>query len=344
MNFLEKIDKIKEKYLNLQKDLQDLGEILDKKILQYLYFSKNIDINRIITFPKHRVKEIKSVINNIIYRKSAGERSNLLVGLHDKVGTRIVVLTENDVKKVADILLSQNDCWDIRIGRELDKKPDNSFDYKAIHLYVTPKQNMLPQFSQLSKKKLEIYECEIQIRTNLQHTLSIVQHDVTYKNVYKFDGELSEKLANAYEMIEKIDNYIWLIYNSMENNDIHIKEFYTEIANIYSQFNRRFVQNSKKVEIKELVEKSDKRLNALIFSIYEVEKIKIDDIETVCKLNYKDVDYLVNSNIFLTQEPIIILIAYLCFKKRNTLKIRWFLSDDILQEIFHKLGFAYDNE
>jgi ppGpp synthetase/RelA/SpoT-type nucleotidyltranferase len=337
-NYFQKVKKVENDYELMQCLLHQLGEAIDLKINTILLKS-NFNLSNIVLMPKYRVKTTKSVIYNIFNRKNIQPRTNPLDGLQDKVGTRIVVLNEQNVQEIADILLSCTESWSIRCGRSLDK---NNEPYKAIHLYVTPNANLLPSLSSLSKKELTGLVCEIQIKTNLQHTLNLFSHDLLYKNPYSLDGETKKKIQEAYEMIIKIDLFMLNMYNSKNSFDSYVKGFFKEIACLYINLNHKLAPKVNEDVIRDTIQNSDHNLNALIFSTYEVENIAISDVISLCSEKASDIEYLINSDTYLVNEPIVIFIVYLFYKKRHTLKSKWFLSDEILSDIFHGLGYAYD--
>ena len=342
--YLQKIANVGQGYEEMKDVLKAWGDFIDNKILEYIQNDDRFDISRIVINPKNRVKVTDSVINNLFHRKNLEARSIPLAAIQDKVGTRIVLLTEDDVCYIGDLLLSKEEFWSVRIGRRLEKKMESGFDYRAIHLYLTPRTSSMPFFNGFNKKQLENYICEVQIRTNLQHTLALVQHEWTYKNAFSLEGELEVALRDAYDKIKVADDTICQIYQSMHNIDTYERKFFTDVANIYAQFNRSLVDISDKDVVKKVIQDSDHQLNALFFKEFSVKNIQIQDIEKVCSENETDIFFLINnSQLTLAKEPIVILLAYMVFKKKYTLTSKWFLSNELLEALFYSLGQNYEH-
>lgn len=342
--YLQKVAEVRQDYEEMKGALQAWGNFIDNKILEYIKNDDRFDINRIVMNPKNRIKVTDSVINNLFHRKNLEPRSIPLLAIPDKVGTRIVLLTEDDVCYIADLLTSKDEFWSIRIGRQLEKKMESGFDYRAIHLYLTPRTSSLSFFSEFNKKQLDNYICEVQIRTNLQHTLALVQHEWTYKNAFSLEGDLEVALRDAYDKIKVADDTICQIYQSMDKIDTYERKFFTDVANIYAQFNRSLVDKTGKDAVKNVIQNSDHQLNALFFKEFSVKNIEIEDIEKVCSENETDISFLINnSQLTLAKEPIVILLAYMVFKKKYTLTSKWFLSDELLEALFYSLGQNYEH-
>lgn len=338
------ISLVKEVYSSMQTDLSEIGYQLDRLLTEYMgQLPKDVQ-KRIIRYPVHRIKDEKSVINNIFFRKSVQrtEPEDALFDLKDKVATRIILLTEDDVNLVTELLQSKADYWNIRIGRELDKALQGGFDYRAIHIYITPKPSFLPQFADKSKKYLSRFVCEVQIRTNLQHTLAEVQHSITYKTPYALDGELEKKLTEAYDKIKSVDDFICNLFQIRENLDVSVQQLMIEITNLYIQLRLDLRGQAGEKLQKERIKESDHQLNALIFQVYAANKINTENVFKVCEKHWKDIEYLVNSDAVLSREPIVVLLAYLFFTQKYTLRKNWVLSEDLLEEIYHHLGAAFE--
>ena len=150
-------------------------------------------------------------------------------------------------------------------------------------------------------------------------------------------------LRDAYEKIKVADDTICQIYKSMHKIDTYERNFFTDVAKMYAQFNRSFIDNSNKNIVKNIVENSDNQLNALFFREFSIKNIKIGDIEKVCFEHETDIIFLINkSQLSLAKEPIIILLAYMVFEKRYTLTSKWFLSNELLEALFYSLGQNYE--
>lgn len=96
--------------------------------------------------------------------------------------------------------------------------------------------------------------------------------------------------------------------------------------------------------------KSDfqKNINIIILDAYkdEIEKIDIDELKnfiiTKRVLLEKQIKRKSKNNL-LFRQPVIILLYYLVFQKRESVKQKWPMTKDILKPIYIGLGFKFED-
>ncbi len=345
-DFLEKEKHILTEFEKLKPDLKTWAEQVCHYSMFIISDPDNFDINRLQIPIKFRLKEDKSLLQKAFFGTDGMiNASDKLLKITDKVGVRIVVLTEDDVKKVAELLIKNgNNIFDKpRISRELDKEFGS---YKALHIEVSPKDSTFFG-KEYTAKELKYISCEIQIRTLVQHAYSEVRHHSTYKKVHKIDGEVEVMLTEVFDYMKKCDEYFCNIYKKIEVADKHIEEFFTEIAKIYLSVHPS-VSLTNSVKLNTTITESNHKLNNLILNLYNIDDFDTDDIKQVIQNNIEDIKILLDlidkEQTFFKNEPIVIFLVFLVLTKPNSIKKKWKADDSILREIYHKLNKSYENE
>lgn len=326
--FIEEYNKIKPK-------LNDWGDFIDTHICKILNDTTNPDsIVKIQVHPKYRIKADNSIISKAFYKEPYRDSSKKLVRIEDKVGTRIVVTSKRDSEKVLKIIKSQTSVWDTRISRHPDKnllKNPKEFDYNAIHVNLTPK-NEHPLFNGITKSNLECYVCELQIRTLLQHAYAEVAHDTIYKGPHGSNNKLVRLLSKAEALMEVTDEYFDNAYQAMEDTKEYEHSFLESLIRMAdSELNFKFSRNS-----------VDVPLTNELFETFNIYNIQLEDVEKVIKDNKPLLTVLLkNMKSYLSKQPVLLLISYLVFSDSSELREKWMLEEHILKDIFKRLNFSY---
>lgn len=150
-----------------------------------------------------RTKEPESFVEKVFYRKTY---ENPYEDAEDKVGIRLVVLLEEDIRTIEQVLLKDDNPWTAEKSRdheeEIASKP-YEFNYQSLHYVVRSKAGL--EFDGTS-----LYEdmpCEIQIRTLLQHAYSELTHDTIYKPSVVATSEMKRAAAKSMALIEATGDY-----------------------------------------------------------------------------------------------------------------------------------------
>jgi putative GTP pyrophosphokinase len=348
-DFLSEEKRIITDYEELKPDLKIWADQLCVHINQLISSDSIFDIHRLQMPIACRIKENKSLLHKAFFGEGGiANASDKLLKITDKLGLRIVVLTEDDVRLVAGLLINEpepNSIWKkVRVSRILDKEVG---DYKAIHLEVFPKNSDLFTRKYLPHE-LKYLHCEIQIRTLVQHAYSEVKHNNTYKKAHKIDGEVQTMLGNIFGYIKQCDQYFCDIYRKMKIADKHIEDFLTEIAKIYLAIHPSIQKTDSKI-LKEIVSESNHRLNNIILDLYNINEFEIDDIKEIIQKNKADIEILLNimddtEHALFKKEPIVIYLVFLVLTKPSSIKKKWKADDSILKHIYHSFNKAYENE
>lgn len=130
-----------------------------------------------------RVKEKEECIRkfNIKYRKALEAKEedySIRDNISDLIGLRVVCLYEDDIEKVKNILSEHFDVIDVTDKISQIESTEGSFGYKGLHLDLKLGQarREMPEY-----KAFVNFNFEIQIRTIIQDSWSVLDHKIKYK-------------------------------------------------------------------------------------------------------------------------------------------------------------------
>lgn len=196
--------------------------------------------------PNYRVKSAGSYIEKVLYRNK--KYKNPIKDVQDKVGTRIVCLTEKDViaicnaiKKEDRLIIKDNSQGYIKIR---NNNPQ-SFMYMSEHYIVQLKA------SYLKKKKIILphnikksyLSCEIQLRTLMQHAYAETSHNTVFKGEYSKNPNMLRTLATSMALIETADKKLLAIYDEVEKDSSKINCMTKKIVSFYKDLDSSFNSN-----------------------------------------------------------------------------------------------------
>jgi len=329
-DFYEKEQKLIADYDKLKPLLASWGEFVDNTVIDILC-DNGFDLSRVQIPPKHRVKTDQSVIRRAFYRDIESS-SDPLKRIEDKVGTRVVVTTLEDVKKIREIIMAHQKFWASRESRGMEKhlaKP-REFDYQSLHINLTPTCDV-NGFENTSKKEREYYICELQVRTLLQHAFAEVAHDTIYKGSFGADSQLVRILSRGMALMEATDEYFCRAYEIMKKEETYEKSF----------VNRLITISKERLGIEFQAKQVDNVLTDDLFHTLDVRDIDIVEVERTLVANKEIIEKTMNkTRSYLKTQPVTMLIIHMIFTNTYKLKERWHLEDDILKDLFYKLGYS----
>ena len=145
-------------------------------------FSLEQEHNPIETI-KTRLKSMESIMDKLYRKKLPFEVSTVEACLTDVAGIRVICPFLEDIYRLADCLLQQDDVKLIRM-KDYIREPKNN-GYRSLHLIVE-----IPIFLQNEKKQMKV---EVQLRTIAMDFWASLEHRLRYKK--NLDAELSSMLA-----------------------------------------------------------------------------------------------------------------------------------------------------
>ncbi len=152
-----------------------------------------------------RVKDYDSIIRKVIRKKLPRDLSSIEENINDIAGVRVVCSFVDDIYRLADCLLQQDDITLIRRKDYIkDPKPTG---YRSLHLIVS-----VPIFLENEKKDVKV---EVQLRTIAMDFWASLEHKLRYKKNISSEmlEKLSHELTDCAEISSSLDSRMQNIRN-----------------------------------------------------------------------------------------------------------------------------------
>lgn len=329
-NFIDKETKLIEEYDKVKPLLRSWGHFVDSYLLELLDKS-GFNTNKVQIPPKFRLKSDVSLVAKAFYRNLSS--SSPLKRIEDKVGTRIVVTTLEDVVDIKKIICDETSFWSVRESRSINKhlsKP-KEFDYQSLHLNLTP-SNKVEGFDNMSKSNRKLYICEVQIRTLLQHAFAEIAHDTIYKGPYGEDSKLVRVLSRGMALMEVTDEHFCQAYEIMREESTYETSFLNKLVKISNE-----KLSNEYFKIRDV----DNRLTSELFQVFKVRNLNIEDISiTLVRHKSLIIKALEKTQTYLVKQPVVILLIHLILTDAYEVKEKWYLEEEIMKDLFFKLGMS----
>ncbi len=171
-----------------------------------------------------RVKDKEECIRkfNLKYRKaleSASTEYNIKDHISDLIGLRVVCLYEDDIENIQDVLKEHFEVIDVTDKISQIESTEDSFGYKGLHLDLKlgeSRRNM-PEY-----KAFLDFGFEIQIRTIIQDSWSVLDHKIKYKK--SIPNKLKRRINTLAALFELADREFREIRTSTEDEIQKAKE------------------------------------------------------------------------------------------------------------------------
>lgn len=147
-----------------------------------------------IEFVTGRVKTRESILEKMEVRKISPE--DVLVGVQDIAGVRIMCQFVEDIYEVANILKNRQDFKVLLIRDYIqNRKPSG---YRSYHM-------VLEYPVQLASGEVKQLIVEVQIRTLAMNFWATIEHSLNYKYQGEYPQEILERLERASEAAFRLD-------------------------------------------------------------------------------------------------------------------------------------------
>lgn len=205
---------IMEEYKTQRPDFVQLGESVHS-----LLKSKLVDANIEPLAIEHRVKTEKSLAGKLELK---GDKYSSLADITDILGARIICFFSDEIDEIARIVEDSFDIdWDNSVDKRAIIKPD-AFGYLSLHYICSlPMDSDYPD--NICGKKFEI-----QIRTTLQHTWAVINHDLGYKTDFGVPRMVTRNFSRIASILEIADEQFVKIRDDIEAYEADVRE---KIAN-----------------------------------------------------------------------------------------------------------------
>lgn len=148
-----------------------------------------------ITSINTRIKSINSIIEKLIRNNLPVTLDSVEKNLNDVAGIRIICSYIDEIYKIADSFLKQDDIKLLEKKDYISNPKKNG--YRSLHLIVE-----VPVF--LSKSKTNV-KVEVQIRTIAMNFWATLEHQIKYKKNIKNEDEICNELLDCANIINQSD-------------------------------------------------------------------------------------------------------------------------------------------
>lgn len=159
-----------------------------------------------IQFITSRVKKPMSILNKLQKLDKGLSVESIMTSLNDVAGIRVICAFIDDVYKIADMLVKQDDIVLIE-AKDYIKNPKPN-GYRSYHLIIE-----VPVFFSEKKQTVRV---EIQIRTVAMDFWASLEHQVKYKKDLEGSKSIEQELKECAETIAKTDRQMMNIRNKIE--------------------------------------------------------------------------------------------------------------------------------
>ena len=153
-----------------------------------------------------RVKTLPSIVKKL---RSMGITPSITAAkkeLHDIAGVRVVCCYVDDIYRIAELLLSQDDISLIE-EKDYNKQPKEN-GYRSLHILVDVRVYM-------SQGKLYI-PVEIQIRTVAMDFWAALEHGIRYKSSDEVPPFIVDELRECADIIARTDDKMQEIFKALQ--------------------------------------------------------------------------------------------------------------------------------
>ncbi len=145
-----------------------------------------------------RLKSQTSIVEKMFRKGVPISRKNIENTLNDIAGIRVICSYIDDIYRIADALIAQDDITLIEKKDYIENPKPNG--YRSLHLIVS-----VPVFFAEEKK---IVKAEVQIRTIAMDFWASTEHQLRYKKDTVFTLEAQDKLKHCADLMAEADREI----------------------------------------------------------------------------------------------------------------------------------------
>lgn len=144
---------------------------------------------------KSRLKSIPSIVEKMQRKNLPLTIPGIEENLNDVAGIRVICSFVQDVYKLADALLKQDDIKLIEKKDYIENPKENG--YRSLHLIVE-----VPIFLEKEKRKMKV---EIQLRTIAMDFWASLEHQLYYKKGTEFTDDMKDSLLRCATISRDLD-------------------------------------------------------------------------------------------------------------------------------------------
>lgn len=190
------------------KEMQTKFEVLDTEFK--LKYNRN-PISSIST----RLKRSESIMEKLTKNNFPISIESIEQNIHDVAGIRVICAYIDDIYKIADALLKQDDVTLIE-RKDYIKNPKTN-GYRSLHIIVS-----IPVFFEEKKKNMKV---EVQIRTIAMDFWASLEHQLKYKKDIDDEQDVIAELKACADVISETDEKMLKLRQRLEEaEDIPTEE------------------------------------------------------------------------------------------------------------------------
>ena len=190
------------------KEMQTKFEVLDTEFK--LKYNRN-PISSIST----RLKRSESIMEKLTKNNFPISIESIEQNIHDVAGIRVICAYIDDIYKIADALLKQDDVT--LIDRKDYIKNPKPNGYRSLHIIVS-----IPVFFEEKKKNMKV---EVQIRTIAMDFWASLEHQLKYKKDIDDEQDVIAELKACADVISETDEKMLKLRQRLEEaEDIPTEE------------------------------------------------------------------------------------------------------------------------
>ncbi len=182
------------------KEMRTKLEILDEA------FQVRYDHNPIHHI-EYRLKSPQSILGKLRKKGLPVSTDSIWENLTDVAGVRVICNYIDDVYRVAELLLKQDDISLVRVRNYIDYPKENG--YRSLHLIVS-----VPIYL---AEKTEHVNVEVQIRTIAMDFWASLEHQLKYKAQDDVSQDLRRRLKVCADSIAALDIEMQSIHKDLQN-------------------------------------------------------------------------------------------------------------------------------
>lgn len=177
-----------------------------------------------INFITTRVKSTHSILEKTQRKHIDFTIASIEENINDIAGIRVICSYVDDIYKLADALIKQDDIR-LREKKDYIKDPKPN-GYRSLHLIVS-----VPVFFSNQRKEMKV---EVQIRTIAMDFWASLEHQIKYKKEIPNQQEIVRRLRECADVISETDMTMQELRREMEGTDEPTPEdvFYEKIMSL----------------------------------------------------------------------------------------------------------------
>lgn len=201
--------------------IREINARLTNLDAEFSYRNRHNPIHHI----ESRVKSLSSIISKLKTIGAPVSISSAKKHLHDIAGVRVVCRYVDDIYRIADLLLAQDDISLILEKNYIQNPKPNG--YRSLHIVVD-----VPVYMSHGKLYAPV---EIQIRTVAMDFWATLEHGIRYKATEEVPQKIVDKLRECANVITETDYKMQEIFKALQQVNNRDDSYQEEIVPILEQ-------------------------------------------------------------------------------------------------------------